>query len=97
MAIGFVDAVVPDDYVMNEAMRVCREVAAQSQAAVRALKEALRATETMSPAAVRERGARNTSVTRFQRSVRRMIGFVRRRASNLVVAYLRGLDFCRRD
>jgi enoyl-CoA hydratase/carnithine racemase len=44
--IGLVDSVVPDDYVMVEAKRLCRDIASQSPAAVRALKKAIRASET---------------------------------------------------
>jgi enoyl-CoA hydratase len=44
--IGLVDSVVPNDYVMTEASRLCRDIASQSPAAVRALKKAIRVSET---------------------------------------------------
>jgi enoyl-CoA hydratase/carnithine racemase len=46
LSIGLIDSVVPDDYVMTEAKRHCRDIASQSPAAVRALKKAIRASET---------------------------------------------------
>jgi enoyl-CoA hydratase/carnithine racemase len=49
LAIGLVDKVVPDDNVETESWRLCHEIASQSPAAVRALKEAMRVSESSPP------------------------------------------------
>ncbi len=49
LSIGLVDSVVPDDYVLIEATRICRDIASQSISAVRALKRAILALEREPP------------------------------------------------
>jgi enoyl-CoA hydratase/carnithine racemase len=45
LSSGLADSAVPGDYVMTEARRLCRDIASQSPAAIRALKVAIRASE----------------------------------------------------
>jgi enoyl-CoA hydratase/carnithine racemase len=54
LRIGLVDSVVPDDYVMVEATRLCRDIASQSPVAIRALKQAIRLSENSPPDDARE-------------------------------------------
>jgi enoyl-CoA hydratase len=49
ISLGLVDSIVPDDYVLTETRRLCRDIASQSPAAIRALKEAIRASESSPP------------------------------------------------
>lgn len=45
LQMGLIDFIVPDDNVMTEATRECRDIASQSPAAIRALKQAILASE----------------------------------------------------
>jgi enoyl-CoA hydratase/carnithine racemase len=45
LQMGLIDFLVPDDYVMTEATRLCRDIASKSPAAIRALKQAILASE----------------------------------------------------
>jgi enoyl-CoA hydratase/carnithine racemase len=45
--IGLIDAVVSDDYVLSEATKICREIASQSPNAIRAVKQAIRISESL--------------------------------------------------
>jgi len=45
LQIGLIDSMVPNDYVMNEAIRIARDIASQSPQAVQALKRAIRISE----------------------------------------------------
>jgi enoyl-CoA hydratase/carnithine racemase len=47
--MGLIDSLVPDDYVMTEATRLCRDIASQSPAAIRALKQAILVSERHPP------------------------------------------------
>jgi enoyl-CoA hydratase len=45
LQMGLIDFLVPDDCVMTEATRLCRDIASKSPAAIRALKQAILASE----------------------------------------------------
>lgn len=53
--IGLIDSVVPDAYLMTEAVRLARDIASQSASAVRALKQALLSIERDPPEQARQR------------------------------------------
>jgi enoyl-CoA hydratase/carnithine racemase len=45
LQMGLIDILVPDDYVLTEATRLSRDIASQAPAAIRALKQAILASE----------------------------------------------------